>query len=101
MNKWMEAADAVEQIFDGATIALASNGGGVLEPDAVLAKLEQRFLETWHPRDLTVIHAFGIGDGQGSGLGRLTHLADTGVGHPRCSAWRKTRPSKPTVSRRV
>ncbi|WP_245004747.1 acyl CoA:acetate/3-ketoacid CoA transferase [Paraburkholderia sacchari] len=74
LNKWMEAADAVEQIFDGATIALASNGGGVLEPDAVLAKLEQRFLETGHPRDLTVVHALGIGDGQGSGLGRLAHL---------------------------
>lgn len=73
LNKWMVAADAVEQIFDGATIALASNGGGVLEPDAVLAKLEQRFLETGHPRDLTVVHALGIGDGQGSGLGRLAH----------------------------
>lgn len=73
LNKWMEAADAVEQIFDGATIALASNGGGVLEPDAVLAKLEQRFLETGHPRDLTVVHALGIGDGKGSGLGRLAH----------------------------
>ncbi|WP_396331094.1 acyl CoA:acetate/3-ketoacid CoA transferase [Burkholderia anthina] len=74
LNKWMEAADAVERIFDGATIALASNGGGVLEPDAVLAKLEQRFLETGHPRDLTVVHALGIGDGKGSGLGRLAHL---------------------------
>ncbi len=73
MNKWMEAADAVEQIFDGATIALASNGGGVLEPDAVLAKLEQRFLESGHPRELTVVHALGIGDGKGSGLGRLAH----------------------------
>lgn len=73
LNKWMEVAQAVEQIFDGATIALASNGGGVLEPDAVLAKLEQRFLETGHPRDLTVVHALGIGDGKGSGLGRLAH----------------------------
>ncbi|SMG22562.1 propionate CoA-transferase [Paraburkholderia susongensis] len=73
MSKWTEAADAVGQIFDGATIALASNGGGVLEPDAVLAKLEQRFFETGHPRDLTVVHALGIGDGKGSGLGRFAH----------------------------
>ncbi|MFK4448626.1 propionate CoA-transferase [Caballeronia udeis] len=69
----MRAEDAVEQIFDGATIALASNGGGLLEPDAVLAKLEQRFLATGHPRDLTVVHALGIGDGKGSGLGRFAH----------------------------
>lgn len=73
MKNWMHAEDAVEQIFDGATIALASNGGGLLEPDAVLAALEQRFLKTGHPRDLTVVHALGIGDGKGSGLGRFAH----------------------------
>jgi propionate CoA-transferase len=73
LNNWMRAEDAIAQIFDGATIALASNGGGLLEPDAVLAKLEQRFLETGHPRDLTVVHALGIGDGKGSGLGRFAH----------------------------
>ncbi|CAE6965265.1 acyl CoA:acetate/3-ketoacid CoA transferase [Paraburkholderia domus] len=73
MNKWTAAADAVEQIFDGATIALAGSGGGLLEADAVLAKLEQRFLETGHPRDLTVVHALGIGDAKGSGLGRFAH----------------------------
>ncbi|WP_334176468.1 CoA-transferase [Pseudoxanthobacter sp.] len=60
-------------IADGATIALAGSGGGLIEPDAVLAALEQRFLATGHPRDLTVIHALGIGDGRGSGLGRLAH----------------------------
>src|ERR1700733_11066039 len=69
----MQAEDAVEQIFDGATIALAGSGGGLLEADAVLAKLEQRFLETGHPRDLTVVHALGIGDAKGSGLGRFAH----------------------------
>ncbi|WP_061170912.1 acyl CoA:acetate/3-ketoacid CoA transferase [Caballeronia hypogeia] len=69
----MRAADAVGQIFDGATIALAGSGGGLLEADAVLAKLEERFLATGHPRDLTIVHALGIGDGKGSGLGRLAH----------------------------
>src|SRR6218665_50444 len=73
LSKWMGAAAAVEEIFDGATIALAGSGGGLLEPDAVLAQLEQRFLKTGHPRDLTVVHALGIGDGKGSGLGRFAH----------------------------
>ncbi|ABM56662.1 acyl CoA:acetate/3-ketoacid CoA transferase [Verminephrobacter eiseniae] len=73
LSKWMGAAAAVEEIFDGATMALAGSGGGLLEPDAVLAQLEQRFLKTGHPRDLTVVHALGIGDGKGSGLGRFAH----------------------------
>lgn len=73
MSKWVTATEAVAQIFDGATIALAGSGGGLLEADALLVQLEQRFLQTGHPRDLTVVHALGIGDGQGSGLGRFAH----------------------------
>ncbi len=73
LRKWTRAAVAVEQIFDGATVALAGSGGGLLEPDAILAELEKRFFATGHPRDLTVVHALGIGDGNGSGLGRFAH----------------------------
>ncbi len=58
---------------DGATIAISGSGGGLLEPDAVLAALERSFLETGHPRDLTVVHALGIGDGRATGLNRLAH----------------------------
>ena len=57
---------------DGATVGLT--GSGVfLEPDAILFALEKSFLKTGHPRDLTVIHALGIGDGRISGLNRLAH----------------------------
>src|SRR6218665_4057010 len=73
LSKWMEAAAAVEEIFDGGRMALVGSGGGLLEADVVLAQLEQRFLKTGHPRDLTVVHALGIGDGKGSGLGRFAH----------------------------
>jgi propionate CoA-transferase len=73
MNKWMDADAAVAQIHDGATIALTGSGGGLLEPDVLLQALERRFLESNSPRDLTVVHALGIGDGKGSGLGRLAH----------------------------
>src|SRR6218665_1421789 len=73
LSKWMEAAAAVEEIFYGATIARVGSGGGLLDPDAVLAQLEQRFLKTGHPRDLTLVHALGIGDGKGCGLGRFAH----------------------------
>jgi acyl CoA:acetate/3-ketoacid CoA transferase len=74
VNKWTNAEAIAASIFDGATIAVSGSGGGLLEPDAILAAIEARFLETGHPRDLTVVHALGVGDGQGSGLGRFAHL---------------------------
>jgi propionate CoA-transferase len=65
-------AEAAAQIFDGATIALT--GSGIfLEADDIFAAIEARFLKTGHPRDLTLVHALGIGDGRGSGLGRFAH----------------------------
>lgn len=73
MNKWISAAAAVAGIEDGSTIAITGSGGGLLEPDILLQALERRFKETGHPRNLTVVHALGIGDGKGSGLGRLAH----------------------------
>ncbi|MBC8751316.1 MULTISPECIES: acyl CoA:acetate/3-ketoacid CoA transferase [Paraburkholderia] len=74
MNKWMNAEAVAASIPDGATIAITGSGGGLLEPDAVLAALEARFLQTGHPCNLTVVHALGVGDGQGSGLGRFAHV---------------------------
>ncbi|MFP3565914.1 acyl CoA:acetate/3-ketoacid CoA transferase [Paraburkholderia sp. SIMBA_030] len=74
MNKWMNAEAVAASIPDGATIAITGSGGGLLEPDAVLAAVEARFLQTGHPCNLTVVHALGVGDGQGSGLGRFAHV---------------------------
>jgi len=47
-----------------------------MEPDALLAAVEERFLETGHPRNLTIVHALGIGDAKSRGL---THLAHEGL----------------------
>jgi propionate CoA-transferase len=71
--RWTTAGEAVAAIPDGATVALTGSGGGLVEADAILATIEETFLRTGHPRDLTVVHALGIGDGKGSGLGRLAH----------------------------
>jgi acyl CoA:acetate/3-ketoacid CoA transferase len=70
LTDWRSIARLVP---DGATLALAGSGGGLLEADAVLSALETAFLETGHPRDLTVVHALGIGDGRTTGLNRLAH----------------------------
>lgn len=66
-------ADAIAaRVPDGATIALT--GSGIfLEADEIFAALERRFLATGHPSGLTIVHALGIGDGKGSGLGRFAH----------------------------
>ena len=68
----LQADQMARMIPDGSVVALT--GSGIfLEPDAILAALERLFLETGHPRDLTLIHALGIGDGATSGLNRLAH----------------------------
>jgi propionate CoA-transferase len=67
------AAEAVERIPDGATVAVTGSGGGVLEPDALLAALEARFLRAGQPRGLTFLHAFGIGDRDRRGTNTFAH----------------------------
>jgi propionate CoA-transferase len=39
----------------------------------VFAAIEARFLATGHPRNLTIIHALGIGDGVDTGLSRFAY----------------------------
>jgi propionate CoA-transferase len=68
----LQPEEVAASIFDGATIALT--GSGIfLEADEVFAAIEQSFLRTGHPRDLTLVHALGIGDGRDSGLSRFAH----------------------------
>ncbi|TVQ30380.1 MAG: acyl CoA:acetate/3-ketoacid CoA transferase, partial [Geminicoccaceae bacterium] len=68
----LSATAMAARIPDGATVAL-SGSGIFLEADAIFRAIEQRFLATGHPQGLTLVHALGLGDGQGSGLGRFAH----------------------------
>ncbi|MGE5620796.1 MAG: acyl CoA:acetate/3-ketoacid CoA transferase [Sphingomonadaceae bacterium] len=63
--------DAVALLKDGDTLAIDGSGGGLGEPDALIAALHRRFEQTGHPRDLTVIHATGIGDRGSRGISLL------------------------------
>ncbi|MDE1949434.1 MAG: acyl CoA:acetate/3-ketoacid CoA transferase [Burkholderiales bacterium] len=71
--QWVDASEMARHVFDGATVVLSGSGGGLQEPDRIAAAIEQRFLETGHPRNLTLVHALGIGDGRETGISRFAH----------------------------
>ena len=64
----MTAEQAVALIKDGATIGLIGGGGGLVEATMLHQAVERRFLDTGQPRDLTCLHALGIGDGKTKGM---------------------------------
>lgn len=73
MKKLMSAEEAVGRIKDGDTVWVVCSGGRINEPAYVLQKLENRFLETGVPRNLTLCHSSGIGDRMGGGSDRFAH----------------------------
>lgn len=73
MTKFMSAEEAACMIKDGATIWLSGGGGGINDPGYLLGSIEQRFLQTDHPRNLTFYHSAGIGDKCGGGADHFAH----------------------------
>lgn len=71
-GKIVSSEDAVRIIRDGDTVATGGFvGTGFAEEIAI--RLEERFLKTGRPRDLTLIYAAGQGDGAERGLNHLGH----------------------------
>jgi len=64
--------EAVERIPDGARVVVAGNGS-LLAPEALLQALESRFLETGHPRELSVFYPVVVGTREGTGIDHLAH----------------------------
>ncbi|MCC6469269.1 MAG: acyl CoA:acetate/3-ketoacid CoA transferase, partial [Alphaproteobacteria bacterium] len=72
-SKFMSADEAVALIRDGDTVGLIGGGGGLVEASCLFAAVEKRFLSTGRPRDLSVIHALGIGDRKTRGMNCFAH----------------------------
>jgi propionate CoA-transferase len=72
LKKVVEAADAVAVIHAGDVVASAGYAGSGT-PDQLFVSLEQRFLESGSPRDLTLVFSTGQGDMKEKGLNRLAH----------------------------
>jgi propionate CoA-transferase len=71
-GKIVTAEEAVRIIRDRDTVATGGFvGAGFAEEIAI--ELEQHFLSTGSPRDLTLVYAAGQGDGNEKGLNRLAH----------------------------
>src|SRR5215210_4632964 len=73
INKFVTAETAAALVKDGDTVALIGGGGGLCEASCLHEATERRFLETQHPRGLTVIHSLGIGDRKSRGMNRFAH----------------------------
>jgi len=71
-NKICTAEQAVELIKDGDNIATGGFVGAGFAEELAIA-LEQRFLKTGSPKNLTTINAAGQGDGKTKGLNHLGH----------------------------
>jgi propionate CoA-transferase len=73
MQKQTTAAEAAALIDPGDTVLITGSGGGLMDADHVYEGLEERFLNQGTPRDLTLIHATGIGSRDHTGLSRFAH----------------------------
>lgn len=72
-NIFLSADEAAARIPDGATLALMGGGGGLMEATALFQAIERRFLASGHPRELTAVHALGIGDKKTRGMNCFAH----------------------------
>lgn len=70
--KFLKSSEAAELVNDGDLI-VTSGFVGSLQAEALTIALENRFKETGHPRDLTLVYSAAQGDGKGKGADHFAH----------------------------
>ena len=68
-----ELSSLLSSIADGATVAITGAGGGLLEPEAIFQHFEASFLSAGRPRNLTFVHALGLGNRKDTGTNRFAY----------------------------
>lgn len=71
--KIVTAKEALSLIKDGQSVVVGGFIGSVV-PEELLMGLENLYLETKSPKNLTLFYAAGVGDGQSKGMNHLAHL---------------------------
>lgn len=71
-SKVRSAEEAVKMIKDGATVGVAGFVG-FAHPEEISIAVEKNYLETGHPKDLTLVYAAGQGDGKDRGMNHFGH----------------------------
>lgn len=69
----LQAEEAAGWIRDGQTVAIGGSGAGHAIPDILLRALGRRFRQSGHPRGLTLVHAFGVGNQKDRGLQHMAY----------------------------
>ena len=70
--KFMTAAEAVKLVTSNSTIATGGFVGNAV-PEELEIAIENRFVETGEPKNLTLVYAAGQGDGKTRGLNHFGH----------------------------
>jgi propionate CoA-transferase len=70
--KFLTAAEAVKLVTSNSTIATGGFVGNAV-PEELEIAIENRFVETGEPRNLTLVYAAGQGDGKTRGLNHFGH----------------------------
>ncbi|MGB4395135.1 MAG: CoA-transferase, partial [Tepidanaerobacteraceae bacterium] len=73
MAKIVSVEEALAQIKDSDTVAIQGSGGGVCEPTFILKKLGEKYCREKSPKNLTLLHANGIGDRDTYGTDALAY----------------------------